>query len=114
LTSLNRIARRLEEEGTIESESPAKYCFTVARLFSWSIRQADNNSCWRQSSRGASWSEAQPGKTLAPGKTAELFGALHRKLSRQPQHQSLLIWGRTRRIENRRALARSLGMTMNA
>lgn len=29
---LNRVSRRLEEEGNIETESPAKYCFTVARF----------------------------------------------------------------------------------
>ena len=29
---LNRVSRRLEEEGTIETESPAKYCYTVARF----------------------------------------------------------------------------------
>jgi hypothetical protein len=30
--TLNRVARRLEEEGTIESETPAKYCYIVARF----------------------------------------------------------------------------------
>lgn len=29
---LNRVGRRLEEEGEIETEAPAKYCFTVARF----------------------------------------------------------------------------------
>lgn len=29
---LNRVGRRLEEEGNIETESPAKYCYTVARF----------------------------------------------------------------------------------
>src|SRR5215470_10746617 len=37
--TLNRVARRLEEEGEIESESPAKYCYTVARyVFLESLR----------------------------------------------------------------------------
>src|SRR6185503_13069821 len=30
--TLNRVARRLQEEGTIESETPAKYCYIVARF----------------------------------------------------------------------------------
>ena len=30
--TLNRVARRLEEEVAIESETPAKYCYTVARF----------------------------------------------------------------------------------
>src|SRR5207249_6210481 len=30
--TLNRVARRLEEEGSITTETPAKYCYTVARF----------------------------------------------------------------------------------
>src|SRR5262249_11538815 len=30
--TLNRVARRLDEEGKIESDSPAKYCYIVARF----------------------------------------------------------------------------------
>jgi len=30
--TLNRLARRLEEEGAIESDTPAKYCYVVARF----------------------------------------------------------------------------------
>lgn len=29
---LNRVGRRLEEEGNVETDSPAKYCYTVARF----------------------------------------------------------------------------------
>ena len=29
--TLNRVARRLQEEGQIQGETPAKYCYTVAR-----------------------------------------------------------------------------------
>lgn len=30
--TLNRVARRLEEEGAIQSDTPAKYCYVVARF----------------------------------------------------------------------------------
>src|SRR5215207_10640441 len=30
--TLNRVARRLEEEGTIECDTPARYCYIVARF----------------------------------------------------------------------------------
>jgi hypothetical protein len=30
--TLNRVARRIEEEGKIKSESPAKYCYITARF----------------------------------------------------------------------------------
>ena len=32
--TLNRVARRLEEEGAIESETPAKFCYITARTAS--------------------------------------------------------------------------------
>lgn len=36
--TLNRVARRLEEENVTDSETPAaKYCYIVARFASWSI-----------------------------------------------------------------------------
>ena len=39
--SLNRVARRLEEEGTIQSDTPAKYCYIVARfVFMEQLRNA--------------------------------------------------------------------------
>lgn len=41
--TLNRVARRLEEEGSIETEAPAKYCYTVARfVFLESLRSPAN------------------------------------------------------------------------
>src|SRR5947207_2231102 len=30
--TLNRVARRLEEEGHLEAETPARYCYIVARF----------------------------------------------------------------------------------
>src|SRR5690242_4388211 len=37
--TLNRVARRLEEEGSIQSDSPAKFCYTIARyVFLESLR----------------------------------------------------------------------------
>lgn len=39
--TLNRVAHRLEEEGIIESETPAKYCYIVARfVFMENVRAA--------------------------------------------------------------------------
>jgi len=41
--TLNRVARRLEEEGRIESETPARYCYITARfVFMESLRGMDN------------------------------------------------------------------------
>src|SRR6266446_5516805 len=43
--TLNRVARRLEEEGKIESDAPAKYCYIVARyVFMEHLREAQGGS----------------------------------------------------------------------
>lgn len=40
--TLNRVARRLEEEGEIKTESPAKYCYITARfVFLESLRESE-------------------------------------------------------------------------
>ena len=42
--TLNRIARRLEEEGSIQSETAAKYCYTVARyVFHEYLRRSEKS-----------------------------------------------------------------------
>lgn len=41
---LNRVGRRLEEEGDIRTETPAKYCFTVAKfVFMEQLRSLQRN-----------------------------------------------------------------------
>ncbi len=43
--TLNRVARRLEEEGAIKSETPAKYCYITARfVFMESLRGKEKNN----------------------------------------------------------------------
>ena len=43
--TLNRVARRLEEEGSIKTDTPAKYCYTVARfVFLEHLRSADTKN----------------------------------------------------------------------
>ncbi len=47
--TLNRVARRLEEEGAIETETPAKYCYTVARfVFMEYLRAQDKEEALRR------------------------------------------------------------------
>src|SRR6266850_3257762 len=50
--TLNRVGRRLEEEGITRSESPAKYCYIVARfVFMESLRAAQKDNALRQEVR---------------------------------------------------------------
>ena len=42
--TMNRVARRLEEEGTIQTEAPAKYCYSTARFVFWSISASEQRN----------------------------------------------------------------------
>jgi DNA-directed RNA polymerase specialized sigma24 family protein len=47
--TFNCVARRLEEEGAIETETPAKYCYTVARfVFMEYLRAQDKDEALRR------------------------------------------------------------------
>ena len=53
--TLNRVARRLEEEGAIESETPARYCYIVARfVFMEYLRETHKGSDRRLMKGGGS------------------------------------------------------------
>lgn len=120
--TLNRVARRLEEEGKIESETPAKYCYIVARFvfmeylrgmekagvpFDDIPRQLPNN----------------PVSAAEPDNEKEIKEKMLDCLERcagelESQSRELIIryyFGEERiKIENRRALAESLGISINA
>src|SRR5262245_8624902 len=117
--SLNRIARRLEEEGAIESESPARYCYIVARfVFLEHLRETDREGrVVAEVSRQRLNSEAQPAESLLlKEKMLNCLEQCTQKLERTSrQIISRYYVGKERiKIENRRALARTLGITMNA
>ena len=119
--TLNRVARRLEEEGVIVSETAARYCYIVARfVFHEYLRRsndevpldalanevADNNT-----NISASDDEAQHREQLL-----RCLDQCTEKL--EPAHRELIIryyHGEQRvKIENRNSLARQLGVTINA
>jgi DNA-directed RNA polymerase specialized sigma24 family protein len=115
--TLNRIARRLEEEITIESETPAKYCYIVARfVFMEHLRERNRDilvaaELDRQQTRSASVEEAELKQRM--------LDCLERCTSRLEANSREIITryyiGKERiKIENRRSLARDLGITMNA
>ena len=115
---LNRIARRLQEEGTIQSETPAKYCYVVARfVFHEQLREVK-----RQHLMAAEIER----RTTIDHQQAEAAELRERRLDclerctgkLDPGSRDLIMRyyiGRERvKIENRRSLAASLGITMNA
>jgi DNA-directed RNA polymerase specialized sigma24 family protein len=119
--TLNRVARRLEEEGTIESEAPARYCYIVARfVFMEDLRE-------RQRYSGSS--ELPHSLAVRPEVKTEdeqgrldqerMLGCLQHCMETLTSENRKLILdyyiGNQRvKIENRRAMAQRLGITVNA
>ena len=116
--TLNRVARRLEEEGKIESETPAKYCYITARfVFMESLREQEKQTI--------SLDEVPESRQLAAEKTEEkerrerLLTCLEQCTDQlEAANREIILryyFGEERvKIENRRALAASLDITVNA
>ncbi|MGH7783281.1 MAG: hypothetical protein ACREO5_05525 [Candidatus Binatia bacterium] len=119
--TLNRVARRLEEEGSIESETPAKYCYTVARyVFLESLRS--------KQTRDVSLDEVSDGrkKEVVAKEIGEETEIKEKMLACLEQCTAKLdalscdliiryYYGQERvKIDNRRAMAKDLGISMNA
>jgi DNA-directed RNA polymerase specialized sigma24 family protein len=120
--ALNRVARRLEEEGDIESESPAKYCYIVARfVFMEHLRGEQKAGALLEDVRRQS-RDNNPAVTEADDEREakeRMLDCLERCAGELESLNREVITryyaGRERaKIENRRALAEELGVTMNA
>jgi DNA-directed RNA polymerase specialized sigma24 family protein len=120
--TLNRVARRLEEEGRIEAEAPAKYCYIVARfVFMESLRGMERASVplddvlGQPTARGLAAPEPDDEKQV---KEKMLNCLEHCTGKLEAVNRDIIIryyFGEERvKIENRRALAESLQITMNA
>jgi DNA-directed RNA polymerase specialized sigma24 family protein len=117
--TLNRVARRLEEEGAIDSETPAKYCYIVARfVFMEYLRETHKRTdALDEVRRQKSGYDAFA--TEGSDRSETLLNCLERCTSRLPSANRDLITryyvGKERvKIENRRAQAKHLGITINA
>jgi DNA-directed RNA polymerase specialized sigma24 family protein len=118
--TLNRVARRLEEEGKIESEAPAKYCYITARfVFMESLRDKEKTSVplddvLQREGRQLAAEDAEE-KQLRE-KMLDCLEHCTEKL--EPASREVIIryyFGEERvKIENRRALAASLNISVNA
>jgi DNA-directed RNA polymerase specialized sigma24 family protein len=111
--TLNRVARRLEEEGTISSDSPAHYCYIVARfVFLESLRGRRHESL---QDKFAAVSDSYKEKQEAERRS----NCLEECMQKLNTEERLLIInyykGEQRsKIEKRRTMASKLGITMNA
>jgi len=114
--TLTRVARRLEEEGTIADTPPARYCFIVAKFIFLEYQR-------RGEHRHISFDELPgpvTGGSAVPDDAPEkLLGCLQGCLRKLEPDQRALIWDYYRgekaaKIAHRRELAERLGLTANA
>ena len=120
--TLNRVARRLEEEGVTETDAPARYCYIVARfVFLEHLRGAQRGNAPLDDARrrprvdDLAAPEADDEKETKE-KMLDCLGQCTGKLAPSDREVITRYYvGKGRdKIENRRALAAELGITVNA
>lgn len=120
--TLNRVARRLDEEGIIESDAPAKYCYTVARfVFLENLRQTRKEPVPLDDVLLRQKDEKFPAPESGDEKEIKevMLDCLEQCTGKLDSSSREIIiqyyFGKERvKIENRRALAERLGITVNA
>jgi DNA-directed RNA polymerase specialized sigma24 family protein len=122
--TLNRVARRLEEEGEITDATPAQYCYIVAKfVFLEYLRRGDRDHGSLDDSAVSSSAALRRAASAEPDDSAaekevllDCLDACLQKL--EPENReliSLYYHGDQRaRIDNRRQQAARLGLTVNA
>jgi DNA-directed RNA polymerase specialized sigma24 family protein len=115
--TLNRVARRLDEEdGNIETEIPAKYCYIVARFVFMEYLRANEKMIATLDDVG------RQAKAMSPedrDRKEKMLECLDRCAAKLEVSQRKLIFGyysgeQRAKIENRHSLAQTLGITVNA
>jgi DNA-directed RNA polymerase specialized sigma24 family protein len=116
--TLSRVARRLEEEGVIETETPARYCYIVARfVFLEHLRHTERTQEMAAESRRKEI--AQPADEESEAETERrlrCLGSCAAKME-SPNRELIIryyVGSGGAKIANRRALAEELGVSMNA
>jgi RNA polymerase sigma factor (sigma-70 family) len=119
--TLNRVARRLEEEGEIISEAPARYCYIVARfVFLEYLRERNQEVSLDAIDTLATANQpAGSGAEDESSQRERLLTCLDHCTEKLDPKQRVLIvryyYGEQRtKINNRLALAKQLGVTVNA
>jgi DNA-directed RNA polymerase specialized sigma24 family protein len=121
--TLNRVARRLEEQGTITDASPARYCYIVAKfVFLEYLRGAERRQTSLDEARAIPVAMSRPAEARADEDAAadeRRFDCLDRCLRQLTAYDRALILeyysgDQGPCIERRRQLAARLGLTANA
>ena len=115
----NRVARRLEEEGITESETPAKYCYIVARFVLMEHRREAHKAQRLVNEMRVHSGAASQRMAEESSSNEAMLTCLERCADRlQPRDRDTIVRyyagsGR-QKIENRRSLAGVLGISVNA
>ena len=118
--TFNRVARRLEEEGNIHGETPARYCYITARfVFMEYLRGADKKSVPLDEVLRQSHQFASPVDAREKEVKEKMLACLEQCTDKlEPASREIITgyyFGAERvKIENRRALAEKSGISMNA
>lgn len=116
--TLNRIARRIEEEGRIESETPAKYCYITARfVFQEHLRGIEKHSISIDLIKAEKLSKKNEDEEKESKE--KMLVCLEKCVGELDETSQEMIvkyyYGKERvKIENRRTLAEKLGISSNA
>ncbi len=120
--TLHRVARRLEEEGKIESETPGRYCYITARfVFMEYLRSTEKTSVSldempKYLQEKYLKSNTQTNEKELKEKRLECLEHCTKKL--KPDQQKMILeyyFGEEKiKIDNRRKMAKKLGITVNA
>jgi DNA-directed RNA polymerase specialized sigma24 family protein len=120
--TLNRVQRRLEEEGSIETESPAKFCYSVAKyvflehLRSGRAKEVSDELVDSAASKHSAETFAAEEETR---ERERALGCLEKCVTELDAERREMVIGyyygeQRAKIENRRRLATKFGLTMNA
>jgi DNA-directed RNA polymerase specialized sigma24 family protein len=115
--TLNRVARRLDEEGgNIETEVPAKYCYIVARFVFMEYLRTNEKELAALDDLGRQEHALSPEDRDQEERMLECLDRCSAKL--EPSQRKLIFGyysGEQRvKIENRRSLAQTLSISVNA
>lgn len=115
--TLDRVGRRLEEEGSIETEAPAKYCYALARFVFLEHLRTPSEVSLDGFEQAANQRAAEPGEDRMRHETR--LECLERCAASLDDGQRELITryysGEKRvKIENRKRMAKGLAMSLNA
>jgi len=118
--TLNRVARRLEEEGTISEGPPARYCYIVAKFVLLEhVRRTRPQVSAEESDFNLTVSSVTTVPSTTAAETEQMLDYLEHCLEKLGVGDRELILGYYRgelqeKIQERRELAERLGLTTNA